>query len=220
MRLRVALIFAASNANSASAAKAATTTIPIVFQNGSDPVKAGLVPSLNRPGGNITGVTTFSNELVPKRLEMLHELVPQTKMVGALMNPTNVNHADNMQSIQAAARKLGLEMTLLLASGESEVDLAFARAAEQHIRALFVFPDSSTLQSAAKGSIALPPCTPISSSSVRIGSSLPVFTGTLIEMWTDHRWHTGQKKVARPVCTMRRIVQPHPGVGQGLPARS
>src|SRR6266511_3754545 len=89
VRRQVTVIAAGFNLAAARAAKAATTTIPIVFQTGVDPVNAGLVASLNRPGGNLTGVTNLSNEVVPKHLELLHELVPAAKVLGLLVNPTN-----------------------------------------------------------------------------------------------------------------------------------
>ena len=108
MNRRVTLIFATHGDASAFAAKAATSTIPIVFANGGDPVKLGLVSSLNRPGGNVTGISFLVNALGGKRLEMLRELVPTAKVVGFLANPTNASAQCELQDVQAAARALGL----------------------------------------------------------------------------------------------------------------
>jgi putative tryptophan/tyrosine transport system substrate-binding protein len=122
---RVAVMFA--NGPAARAAKAATTTIPIVFAAGFDPVEAGLVASLNRPGGNITGVSILDVELGPKRLELLHELVPGAIIVAALVNPTDRARAETTsRDLQAAAHSLGLELHVLNASTERDFDAVFA----------------------------------------------------------------------------------------------
>ena len=106
------------------AAKAATTTIPIVFILATNPVEAGLVASLNRPGGNLTGVTALNVELAPKKLEMLHELLPAATIVALLVNPTNAIAAKNeSRAVQAAARTLGLQLHILHASTERDFDL-------------------------------------------------------------------------------------------------
>jgi putative ABC transport system substrate-binding protein len=107
----------AANGPAALPAKAATETIPIVFRVGGDPIKLGLVTSLNRPGGNLTGVTALSTELGPKRLELLHELVPTAAGIAVLINPNN-NSADVLRDLQAAARTLGLQLHVLRASTE------------------------------------------------------------------------------------------------------
>jgi ABC-type uncharacterized transport system substrate-binding protein len=122
---RVAVIVA--NTPAALAAKAATTIIPIVFSSGLDPVKAGLVTSLNRPGGNITGVSTLSGELVSKQLELLHELARKPTIVAALVNPTNPGLAETVsKELRAAANTLGLQLHVLSASSEREIETAFA----------------------------------------------------------------------------------------------
>jgi putative tryptophan/tyrosine transport system substrate-binding protein len=139
VRRRVAVIFA--NAAATLAAKAATTTIPIVFNSGVDPVKLGLVASLNRPGGNITGVTTFSNELAAKRLALLHELAPRATVIAALVNPNFLDAHDQLTDLQEAARKLGLQIRVFNASTESEIDTDFASLAQQGADALIVAAD-------------------------------------------------------------------------------
>ncbi len=140
VRRRVNVIFAASTSNAAQAAKAATRTIPIVFQSGLDPVKLGIVPSLGRPGGNITGVTTFTNELNPKRLELLRELVPQAGVIGFLTNPAGVTNAGEVADMSAAARSVGQKIAILEATDQAEIDAAFAAAARQRVDAMVVFP--------------------------------------------------------------------------------
>src|SRR5215470_7477085 len=109
------------------AAKAATTTIPVVFFVGGDPVALGLVASLNRPGGNVTGVSTLNVEVVPKRLELLHELIPTAAHVALLVNPTSPTLAETTtRNAQGAARALGLELHVLHANTEREIGTAFA----------------------------------------------------------------------------------------------
>jgi putative ABC transport system substrate-binding protein len=122
----------------AQVAKAATTTIPIVFQLAVDPVKFGLVASLNQPGGNLTGVTNLSTELGPKRLELLHEAVPKTTVIAALMNPTNPVTANQSRDLQAAARILGLQLPILHASTERDFETVFATMAQLRAGALVI----------------------------------------------------------------------------------
>jgi putative ABC transport system substrate-binding protein len=122
IRRKVAIIFGTYDV--ALAAKAATATIPVVFVTGSDPVKSRFVDSLNRPGGNVTGVYFFSNDLATKRLGLLHELVPRATVIALLMNP-NVASNDQLQDTLDAARALGLRVNVLKASNESEIDAAF-----------------------------------------------------------------------------------------------
>jgi putative tryptophan/tyrosine transport system substrate-binding protein len=127
---------------SALAAKAANTTIPIVFRIGADPVREGLVASLNRPGGNITGVTTLNVEVGPKRLELLHELVPAATIVALLVNPSGPNDEPRYQ---AAARSLGLELHVLYASTERDFDTVVATLVQSRAGALVIATDSFLL---------------------------------------------------------------------------
>jgi putative tryptophan/tyrosine transport system substrate-binding protein len=121
-RHEVAVI--AANGLAAQSAKAATTTIPIVFVTGFDPVAAGLVASLNRPGGNLTGVTSLDVELGPKRLELLHELIPAATVIAALVNPHDPARAEiTTRDLEAAARKLGLKLHVLHASTDRDLEI-------------------------------------------------------------------------------------------------
>jgi putative ABC transport system substrate-binding protein len=136
---QVAMIFAGGPA--VHAAKAAMTTIPIVFVSGEDPVKFGLVASLNRPGGNVTGVSTFNAELGSKRLELLHELVPKAAMLALLVNPNYPGAALEISETQTAARIVGRNLIILNASTESDIDTAFATLVQQRVGALVVTGD-------------------------------------------------------------------------------
>jgi putative ABC transport system substrate-binding protein len=137
---RVAVIIA--NTPAALAAKAATTNIPIVFSSGLDPVTAGLVASLNRPGGNVTGVSTMSGELVAKQLELLHGMLRVTAGVAVLVNPTNPGLAKTLsQELQVAAHTLGVQLHILNASSQREIDAAFAKLDQLHAGALVIGAD-------------------------------------------------------------------------------
>jgi ABC-type uncharacterized transport system substrate-binding protein len=138
---RVAVIYTGGTASSTLAAKAATATIPIVFQIGADPVKAGLVASINHPGGNVTGVSNYSPVLEAKRLELLRELVPKTAVIGYLMNPISAFSELRTDELVAAARNVGQEIMVLRASSGDEIERAFAAAAERSIGALLVSGD-------------------------------------------------------------------------------
>jgi len=143
VRRRVAVIATPGNTIAALAAKAATPTIPIVFGVGEDPVKLGLVASLARPGGNATGVNFFFSEVVAKRLELLHELVPKAVRIAVLVNPTNTPSTEAaLRDIPAAARALGLQIQLLNASTSREIEAAFATLVRDRADALFVAPDA------------------------------------------------------------------------------
>jgi putative ABC transport system substrate-binding protein len=125
------------------AAKAATTTIPIVFGVGEHPVRLGLVTSLARPGGNVTGVNFFVTELLTKRLRLLHEMVPQAVRIAVLVNPGNVGTADpTVREVESAAPSMGLQVQVLKADTAGEIDAAFATIAQDHLEALFVAPDA------------------------------------------------------------------------------
>jgi putative ABC transport system substrate-binding protein len=138
VRHRVSVIATFGGPASAIAAKAATTTIPIVFVTGGDPVGLGLVASLNRPGGNITGVSFLNNALGSKRLELLRELVPTATAIGFLADPTNPNNAPEAKDMQDAAGALGRRLIIVKASTQSEVDAAFASLIQQSADALIV----------------------------------------------------------------------------------
>ena len=137
---RVAVI-AANYLPAALAAKAATQTIPIVFLSGSDPIGAGLVSSINRPTGNVTGIAPMFTLLGTKNLELLHELVPKATVIGALANLGNPNAEHQVKDLEAAARILGLEPVILTGSNEREIDSSFATMAERRIGALVVTAD-------------------------------------------------------------------------------
>jgi putative ABC transport system substrate-binding protein len=138
---RVAVI-AATTTPAALAAKAATTAIPIVFEIGGDPVGLGLVASLSRPGGNITGVTQLTSGLVPKQLEVLHEMLPGARVMALLVNPTNpATAAVETSEALSAARTLGLELHILNASAETELDGIFAKLIELRAGGLAISAD-------------------------------------------------------------------------------
>ena len=126
VRRRVAVIVTNQGIATALAVKAATTTIPIVFGVGDDPVKLGLVASLARPGGNATGINFFSVELAAKRLELLRELVPGAVRMAMLFNPTNSNAETTLREVQSAARAIGLQIQVVQASTSREIDAVFA----------------------------------------------------------------------------------------------
>ena len=134
--LHVAVIAATGGSISALAAKAATKTIPIVFTSGADPVKAGIVASLNRPGENITGVTWFSGELAGKRLALLHDIVPTISTIGLLINPNDPEDSSQRADAQDAAGRFNLKLVVLNASTEREIDAAFAAFAQQQVGAV------------------------------------------------------------------------------------
>jgi putative ABC transport system substrate-binding protein len=139
VRRRVAIIVSAGTTPGSLAAKAATRTIPIVFIVGTDPVKVGLVPSLARPGGNITGVTNLVVELMGKCLELLHQIVPLTSTIAVLINPANAPQAEaETEDVQSAARNLGTRVMILYASNPGQIEQAFATIARERVGALLV----------------------------------------------------------------------------------
>jgi len=138
--LRPAVI-AANFLPAALAAKKATQTIPIVFLSGSDPIGAGLVSSINRPEGNVTGIAPMFTLLGSKNLELLHELVPAATVIGALAKPSNPNAEHQLKDLQAAAQALGKELVVFGADTEREIDDRFATMAERHVGALVVTAD-------------------------------------------------------------------------------
>ena len=141
VRRNVSAIVTGGGFPAALAAKTASTTIPIVFQVGSDPVQLGLVASLNRPGGNVTGVNSLNGELGPKQLELLHEVVPAATVIAFLNNPTNPGNAAVLKNLEAAARTLGLQLHVMNASAESDFDTVFATLIRLQAGGLVIFAD-------------------------------------------------------------------------------
>jgi len=128
--------------SAALAAKAATSTIPMVFVTGADPVELGLVSNLSRPGGNVTGINFLVKTLAAKRLELLRELVPRANVIGLLANPTNPASESEARDVQAAARSLGIPVEIRNASNERDIETAFSSFVQQSINATFVAGDS------------------------------------------------------------------------------
>jgi len=155
VRRQVAVIAAVGGEPSALAAKAATATIPIVFSIGRDPVKLGLVANLNRPGGNITGVNFLQSELGAKRLGLLHELLPKASTIGMLVNPTFADAEDYVRDAKEAALPLGLQIQVLRASTEGDIDTAFATIVQQKVDGLVLANDAFFYGPARRQLIAL-----------------------------------------------------------------
>jgi putative ABC transport system substrate-binding protein len=142
IRRRVAVIASPGTTATAAVAKAATTTIPIVFGVAEDPVKLGLVESLARPGGNATGINFFNQEVLAKRFRLLHELVRDAVRIAVLVNPGNVPSTETtLREVAEAARILGLQIHVLKASTGREIEMAFATLAQERAQALFLAPD-------------------------------------------------------------------------------
>jgi len=140
---RQVTVIAALTTPAALAAKAATTTIPVVFETGGDPIQLGLVASLNRPGGNITGVTNLARETVAKRVGLLHELLPRAARFAALVNPNTPLFAEaSIKETQAAAVAIGRQLEILTASNDGEIDSAFMSIAQKRVEALLILPDN------------------------------------------------------------------------------
>jgi putative ABC transport system substrate-binding protein len=137
---RVAVMIVTSNSG-VLAAKAATSSIPVVFSMGGDPVKLGLVASFDRPGGNFTGIHVLTDVLIKKRLELLHELIPNASVIAVLLNPSNPDIETRLHDVQAAALALGQQIHVLMASTAGEIDSAFATLAERRFGALLVHGD-------------------------------------------------------------------------------
>ena len=138
---KVDVIAATAGVPTVRAAKEATRSIPIVFDAGADPVALSLVASFARPGGNVTGIAFMNTELVPKRLELLRQLVPETKPIGLLVNPKNPQTEGVVASAQDAARAMGVQLQILNAGTDAEIDATFAALAQSHAGGLIVGPD-------------------------------------------------------------------------------
>jgi putative tryptophan/tyrosine transport system substrate-binding protein len=134
-------VIAAGTPPAAQAAKAATSTIPIVFTTGFDALRLGLVSSLSRPGGNITGISSLISELTTKRLGLIHELVPQVGLIAVLLNPDFRDVPDRLKGVQDAGRTVGLQLEAVAAATDREIDSAFSRMIELRVGALIVFSD-------------------------------------------------------------------------------
>jgi putative tryptophan/tyrosine transport system substrate-binding protein len=199
---RVAVIAALVNAASL-AAKAATTTTPIVFLVAEDPVSLGLVASLARPGGNMTGVNVLFAELVAKRLGLLHDLEPKAVRVAVLVNPTNASNAEaTLREIPEAARGLGLQIQVMNASTSREIDAAFASVVRERADALFVAPDgffiSRRVQLATLAARHAIPATYASREAVEVGGLMSYGTD-IVDMYRQVGVYTGQiLKGAKP----------------------
>ena len=199
---RVAVIVSLINA-AALAAKAATTTTPIVFLVAEDPVKLGLVANLARPGGNATGVNIFFTELVAKRLGLLHDLVPKAVRVAVLVNPANTTNAETtLREIPQAARGLGLQIQFINASTSREIDVAFATLVRDRAEALFVAPDaffvSRRVQFATLAARHAIPATYPSREVVEVGGLMSYGTD-IVDMYRQAGVYTGQiLKGAKP----------------------
>jgi putative ABC transport system substrate-binding protein len=141
VRRQVAVIGGVTTTQGALVAKAATTTIPIVFAIGGDPVKNGLVASLNRPGGNVTGVSYLTNELGPKRLGLLRDLLPNAGLIAALVNPTNPNAESDAKNLLAAAQSMGMTLDVLHTSSERDIDACFATLVQRRASAFLTMSD-------------------------------------------------------------------------------
>jgi putative ABC transport system substrate-binding protein len=152
VRRQVTLIFAGGVTAGPLAAKAATSKIPIVFAIGGDPVALGLVGNLGRPGGNVTGVTSFGHGTVTKRLQLLHDLAPKAIVIAALVNPNNPNTLGDLNDLQEAAATFGLKVSVVNAANDSDLDAASPNIAHQRVDALFVGTD--TFFNARRGRIA------------------------------------------------------------------
>jgi putative tryptophan/tyrosine transport system substrate-binding protein len=143
VRRNVAVIATPANSPATLAAKAATSTIPIVFGVGEDPVELGLVASLAKPGGNATGINFFASEIDAKRLGLMHEMLPKANRVAVLINPANATTANaTSKALEQAARVIGLELLFFRASTSPEIDAAFAAIARERVDALFIAPDA------------------------------------------------------------------------------
>jgi len=138
----VGLIILVGGGPTTAVAKAATATIPIVFVTGDDPVKSGAVPSLNRPGGNVTGVSLLTVAMETKRLQLLHELAPNASIIAVVVNPNNPQADEQQRELQAAARALGVQVEVLKAGSPKEIDAAFANLVERRAGALHMAGDA------------------------------------------------------------------------------
>jgi putative ABC transport system substrate-binding protein len=196
VRRRVAVIATPGSNSSALAAKAATSTIPIVFGVADEPVRLGLVASLARPGGNATGINFFLQEVLAKRLGLLHDLVPRAVRIAVLVNPTNVSTTEaTLREIPDAARALGLRIVILRASTSREIEAAFADLVRDQAEALFIAADpffaSQRVQFATLATRHGIPAAHTSREEVQAGGLMSYGTDTL-DMWRQVGVYSGQ----------------------------
>ena len=193
---RQVAVIAATSTPAALAAKAATTTIPIVFETGGDPIELGLVRSLNRPDGNVTGVSQTNVEMVAKRLELMHELLPAVRVFALLVNPANPALAEPAtKEVQAAARALGLELHVLNASTEGEFDGAFAKLIQLRAGGLVIGPDPLfTSHSEELGALATRHGVPaiFESREFALAGGLTSYSGSIAEAYRLAGMYTGR----------------------------
>jgi putative ABC transport system substrate-binding protein len=202
VRRRVAVIATPAGNSAAQVAKAATTTIPIVFGVSEDPVKLGLVASLARPGANATGINFFVTELTAKRLALLHELVPKAVRIGVLVNPANSATEGVIREIPDAARAMGLQIQVLNASTRNEIEAAFATLVRERADALYVAGDvfftSRRVQFATLAASSRIPASYPSREAVEAGGLMSYATDR-VDMWRQVGGYTGQiLKGAKP----------------------
>jgi putative ABC transport system substrate-binding protein len=199
---QVNVIVAPGGAPAGLAAKSATTTIPIVFEMGADPIAMGLVPSLSRPGGNLTGVSSLNVEVTPKRLDLLHEAVPAAKVVAALINATSPTAASQVAQLEAAASGFGLQLRVLRINTERDFEAAFASLRELRAGALVVASDTlfatrSELLAALTARHAIPAIT--QSRDFAIAGGLMSYGGSFVESHRQTGVYTGRiLKGAKP----------------------
>ena len=213
VKRHVAVIAVAGQVLGVFAAKAATATIPIIFLTGGDPVELGLVASLNRPGGNLTGVTTLSVEMEQKRLELLHGLVPTAKTIGALVNPPNPNTRIQLPALEAAARKLGRKLEVVEAVTDSDFEAAFARLVELKAGGLVVTTDGLFISRGEHlGALALRHAMPaiFQFRAFAAAGGLLSYGGSLAEMYRQSGVYTGrvlkgEKPAELPVQQVTRV---------------
>jgi len=201
-RRRIAVIATPAGNAAALAAKAATTTIPIVFGVGEDPVKLGLVASLARPGGNLTGINFFATELTAKRLALLHELVPKAVRIAVLVNPANIASTESIRDISEDARAMGLQIQVLNASTSREIEAAFATLVRERADALYVAGDvfftSRRVQFVTLAAHHRIPASYASREAVEVGG-LMAYTADRADMYRQVGAYTGQiLKGAKP----------------------
>jgi putative ABC transport system substrate-binding protein len=202
VRRRVAVIATPAGNYAAQVAKAATTAIPIVFGVGEDPVKLGLVASLARPGGNLTGINFFATEVTAKRLALLHELVPKAVRIAVLVNPANTASTESIRDIPDAARAMGLQIQVLNASTSREIEAAFATLVQDRADALYVAGDvfftSRRVQLATLAASNRIPATYPSRQAVEAGG-LMAYDTDRVDMYRQVGAYTGQiLKGAKP----------------------